>query len=254
MKSVQKIAFFVAVTVLFCAFFTQEANALISRGGAASQLNGTSSLGFGFAYTGSSQDDLNSAIDDANTGTAGGISTKDFGGTYELFANWIYRFDRSDYALVVRPSYVWASTTGSGASGSYDYKLSGFTIFPMFRIYPLENTFIHFFMQAGLGYGTLNGDITAGPASLKFKGSAFGAVGGIGADFCFTDVHCLTIEGNLRYLPIERNLSTGGTCSASNPIPGLSQCGDSAEVERNGKDLGTTLSGVQGILAYTMMF
>lgn len=109
-------------------------------------------------------------------------------------------------------------------------------------------------MQTGLGYGNLSGSITAGSRNLDFKGSAFGAMGGIGVEFCFTDSHCMTVEGNIRYMPIERNLSTGGSCSSASDIPGISQCGGSGEVERNNNDLQTTMSGVQGLIGYTMNF
>lgn len=255
MNSFGKIVLFIAATLLAWGLWTPEAFALSSgRSGRASSspmFTGDMALGIGLSYTSASQDDLNGAIDDANTSTTGGISTKNLGAAWELWVNWIYRLERSNYAVVFRPSYFTQSTTGSGNGGSYDYKLNGYTFFPMFRLYPLENSFIHFFMQGGLGYGALNGDIQAGANSLTFKGSAFGAVGGIGVDFCFTDVHCLTIEGNLRYLPIERNISTGGTCTN---MPGMSQCGNSSEVERNGNDLKTSMSGVQGIVGYTMMF
>jgi len=214
--------------------------------------SGTSSLGIGGGVTSSSQDDINGAIDDANTATSGGISTKNLGNAWEVFVNWVYRFDRSSSALVFRPSYFFVSTDGNGSDGSYDYKLDGFTFFPMYRLYALENLFIRFFFQGGLGYGVLNGDIQAGSKSFKFKGSAFGAVGGIGADFCFTESSCITIEGNLRYLPIERNLTTSGDC-ASLP-PGITQCGGTKEVERNNADLQTSMSGVQGLVSYTLHF
>jgi hypothetical protein len=138
--------------------------------------------------------------------------------------------------------------------GGYKYDLKGFTIFPMFRLYALENYFIKFYFQTGLGYGNLDGSISAPNGhSVDFKGGAFGAVGGIGVDFCFTDAHCLTVEGNMRYLPIERNLATGGNCSGGD-IPGVSQCGSGNEIERNGSDLKTTMSGIQGLIGYTMNF
>lgn len=220
-------------------------------GGGSGFFSGDHSLGVGFAYMGASQDDINGAIDDANTATTGGISTKNLGSGYEFFANWIIRFERSMYSIVLRPGYFTQSSTGSGNGQSYDYKLSGLTFFPMFRLTPLENDFIKFFMQMGLGYGSLSGDIKAAGQSIAFSGSAFGAVGGIGVDFCFTPSHCVTIEGNVRYLPIERNVASTG-CTGT--VPGLSQCGSGQEVERNSKDLQTTLSGVMGVLAYTLNF
>ena len=253
MKSLGKIVLFVTVTFLVWSLWAPEVYAAgISRGARSSapMFTGNMALGIGFSTVSASQDDLNSAIDAAHSADSS-VSTKSLGSAYEFFVNWIYHLDNSTYAFVFRPSYFMQSATGSGNAGSYDYKLTGYTVFPMMRIYPLENNFIHFFMQGGLGYGSLGGDIQAGASSLTFSGSAFGAIGGIGVDFCFTEVHCLTIEGNMRYLPIARNLSTGGTCTS---IPGISQCGNSSEVEHNSSDLSTTMSGIQGVVAYTMNF
>lgn len=239
-------------TLLFTSVFSlQEAQARVGRGGGGG-LSGDMFLGLGFSTVSADQKDLNGAIDDAVA--ADSVSTKNLGSAWEFYANWGVRFSGTSYAFVFRPSYFMQKTEGSGGSGSYDYSLTGYTVYPIFRLYPLENSFIKFYMQAGLGYGSLNGDITAGSKTLQFNGSAFGALGGIGVDFCFTESHCLTIEGNLRYMPIERNLTTGGTCSGGSDIPGVSQCGGSSEVERNGNDLRTTMSGVQGLVGYTMNF
>jgi hypothetical protein len=212
---------------------------------------GNMSLGVGFSSVSADQSDMNGAIDAA---VAAGATVKDLGSAMDFYADWSYRFSSSIFAIVFRPSYFTQSVSGSGASGSYDYSLSGYTLFPIFRFYPLENSFIKFYMHTGLGYGSLYGDITAGAKSLKFKGSAFGAIGGIGVNFCFVPSHCVTLEGNLRYLPIERNIASGGNCSASGDIPGVSQCGVSSEVERNSSDLKTTMSGVQGLVGYSFIF
>ncbi len=220
-------------------------------GGGSSFFSGDHSLGIGISNVSANQEDINKAIDDANTETAGGISTKNLGSGLEFFVNWIIRFERSMYSLVLRPGYFTQNATGSGNNQSFDYKFTGLTLFPMMRITPLENDFIKFFMQMGLGYGSLDGDVQAAGSSLKFSGSAFGAIGGLGVDFCFTGAHCLTIEGNVRYLPISRNSASAG-CAGS--IPGLSQCGTGQEVERAQSDLQTTLSGVMGVLAYTLNF
>jgi len=97
----------------------------------------------------------------------------------------------------------------------------------------------------------MTGEIKQGTGSMKFKGSAFGAMAGLGVDFCISESHCITVEGNLRYLPIERNLvtSTSGTFSA-----GLTGGASGAEVEFNNSDLSTTMSGLQGLVSYTMKF
>ncbi|UXR64448.1 hypothetical protein EZJ49_15375 [Bdellovibrio bacteriovorus] len=252
MRALNKVGLFLSTIVAVSVISVQDANAQrrFSRG---PSLSGDMSLGIGISTVSAGQNDMNSLIDAAGS-SAAAADTKDLGSAWEFYANWSYRFSSTMYAFVFRPSYFTQSTEGSGTDGSYDYKLTGFTVFPIFRIYALENSFIKFYMQTGLGYGSLNGEITAGTKNLDFKGSAFGAMGGIGVDFCFTEAHCLTVEGNLRYMPIERNLTTGGNCAAASDIPGVSQCGGNSEVERDGKDLATTMSGVQGLIGYTMNF
>ncbi len=255
MKTLGKASLFVIAVVAITFSILPEAHA--QRYGSYSRtkvnLAGDMSFGIGLSTVSSDQKDMNRLIDAASN--SANASTKDLGSAYDIWANFVYRMTASNYALVFRPSYFTQKTDGTGTGGNFDYELTGFTIMPMFRVYPLENSFIRFYMQGGLGYGSLEGSITAGAFNQDFKGSAFGAIGGIGAEFCFTDTHCLTVEGNLRYLPIERNVSTGGTCTAANDIPGLSQCGASGtELERNGKDLSTTMSGVQGLVGYTMYF
>ncbi|MCK6600052.1 MAG: hypothetical protein L6Q37_16930, partial [Bdellovibrionaceae bacterium] len=154
-------------------------------------------------------------------------------------------------ALVFRPSYFTQSATGSGATiGDYEHSLTGYTFFPLLRLYPLENDFIRFFMQAGVGFGYLKGKVKEGSSSMTYSGSNFGAQAGIGADFCFSPNHCVTIEGNMRYLPIERSIAD----SVSGTLTGFTQTELSREVEYDKNDLTTTLSGIQGVLAYTYIF
>ncbi|MEK2646577.1 hypothetical protein [Bdellovibrio sp. BCCA] len=250
MRTFNKVSLFLSTVLLFSVLSAQDAQAQRRFGGGRG-LSGDMALGIGISTVSAGQNDLNGAIDDA---VAAGANVKNLGSAWEFYANWSYRFSGTMYAFVFRPSYFMQKTDGSGPGGNYEYNLNGYTVFPIFRIYPLENSFIKFYMQTGLGYGSLNGSITAGSKNLDFKGSAFGAMGGIGVDFCFTDSHCLTVEGNLRYLPIERNISSGGNCSTGTDIPGIDQCGGSKEVERNGTDLRTTMSGVQGLIGYTMNF
>ncbi|MEN0057850.1 MAG: outer membrane beta-barrel protein [Bdellovibrio sp.] len=249
MRTLNKVGLFLSTILAVSALSIPDANAqrrFGSRG-----LGGDMALGIGLSTVSAGQDDLNGAIDDA---VDAGASIKNLGSAWEFYVNWSYRFSGTIYAFVFRPSYFMQKTDGSSPSGSYDYNLTGYTVFPIFRLYPLENSFIKFYMQTGLGYGSLSGEIKAAGKNLEFKGSAFGAMGGIGAEFCFTAAHCLTVEGNLRYMPIERNLTTGGNCSTGSDIPGISQCGGSSEVERGGSDLKTTMSGVQGLIGYTMNF
>lgn len=245
MIKLNKVSLFFSTLLLVSVLSAQDANA---RGGGGDNM----SIGLGISTVSAGQDDVNGAIDSAASTAA--ANTKNLGSAWEFYANWSYRFSGTMFALVIRPSYFTQSVEGSGTGGNFDYKLSGFTLMPMFRLYPLENSFIKFYMQTGLGYGSLNGSMTAAAKTLEFSGSAFGAMGGVGVDFCFTPSHCVSVEGNLRYMPIERNLASGGNCSASGDIPGISQCGSGNEVERNGNDLKTTMSGVQGLVGYTMNF
>ncbi|HEY8270086.1 MAG TPA: hypothetical protein VIG33_04310 [Pseudobdellovibrionaceae bacterium] len=210
---------------------------------------GGHSLEFGFGLLTAGQDDINTLIKTARV-SATTANTSDMGSAYELFAQYQYRFSGTMFSIAFRPSYITQSATGSGTDGSYNYKLSGFTVFPMFRLYPLENSFIKFYLQTGLGYGRMSGEVTEGAASISFAGSAFGALGGLGVDFCFTPDHCLSVEGNLRYLPIERNVASSATGSAA----GLSQATNGQEVEIGGGDLRTSMSGIQGSIAYTLNF
>lgn len=243
MRNFGRVGLFISAVIFASVLFTQEALAQRGRASSRPSLDGDMSLTLGVSTVSSVQDDLNGAARDT------GANVKDLNSAWEFVGNWGYRISGSMYSFILRPSYFMQSADGGG----YKYDMSGYTIFPMLRIYALENYFIKFFFQTGVGYGQLNGSITSPTQSLDFKGGAFGAMGGIGVDFCFTDAHCLTVEGNLRYLPIERNLTSGGSCT-NGSIPGISQCGGSSEVERNGSDLKTTMSGVQGLIGYTMNF
>lgn len=230
--------------VLFTTFFLIFSSASVFAKGA-----GGHSVGGSLIFISPAQDDMDTLIDRANS-RAGGISTDHFSQGYEFALNYQYRFGGTIFAMMFRPSYFTQKTEGSGTGGSFDYSLSGWTMFPMLRLYPLENSFIKFFMQMGLGYGQIYGEITEGSAGVKFKSSQFGAMGGLGAEFCFTKEHCLALEGNLRYLPYERNkpTSTSGT-----PASG-SFDGTGSEVEVDGADMFSTMSGVQATLGYQYYF
>lgn len=198
------------------------------------------SLNFGLGLNTANQKDVNQWVD--SLGYAG---TKNVGSGYEFFAAYEYRFSSSMFALHFRPSYYTASASGGGVDAS----MSGLTFFPMLRLYPLENKFMKFFMQIGLGAGMLttklSNSTTGGSGS--YGGSAFGAVAGLGAQFCFTDAHCMLVEGNARYLPMERNSGTGTTLGGQ-----ITQF--NGELELNNSDLATTLSGIQGSIGYVLNF
>ena len=227
---------FVVAALLLCSSFAEAQR----RGGRGA--SGDVKFNIGLALTTADQTDLNKAMDTANTNLGG--TAKNFGSAYEFFGSYIYRFDRSMYSFVFRPSYM--------MQNSGDYKLSGFTAFPMLRLTPLENSFIKFFMQGGVGYGSLSGEWKNSADNFQFKGSAFGATAGIGVDFCVFESSCITIEGNARYLPIERNVvSSSSACTTTN---GFDQCDGGQELEAGSSDVKTTMSGIQGAIAWTFGF
>lgn len=201
----------------------------------------THSFGVGLITTTPSQDDLDSHIAAVNAAT--GTSKEKFGSGLELYTHYTYRFSSSMFALQFRPSYFMQEAG--------DYSLKGFTVFPLVRIYPLENNFIKFYLQTGLGYGRLNGEISQNSSSVSFSGGAFGALFGLGANFCFAANHCVGLEGNFRYLPIERNIvsSVSGSPGQFSTAPAADQ-----ELEIDNHDVKTTMSGIQGGLSYNFMF
>lgn len=220
---------------LFFVLFSFEQAQAQSRGGRAT----AHSLGFSLSLTGGNQSDVNSWVGSLNQ-----VGTKELGSAYEFMFDYQYRFSRSMFAFLARPTYYTQSADGGGVSSA----LTGYTLFPMLRIYPLENSFIQFFLQMGLGYGSVNLDLSQSGVTGSYSNSAFGALGGIGANFCFTSNHCLVVEGNLRYLPIQRltgsaNGSLGGNITQT-----------AGELEKENVDLGVTLSGVQGIIGYRLVF
>ncbi|MGZ5279742.1 MAG: hypothetical protein ACXWC9_07370 [Pseudobdellovibrionaceae bacterium] len=202
------------------------------------------SLGFGVVLTTPGQEDLNTVIDEINASESRAINK--LGTAYELTSYYQYRFSSSMFALQFRPSYFTQSATGS----SYDTKLTGFTFFPMVRMYPLENNFIHFFMQTGVGYGRMTGTMSGPNGSVDWVGGAFGAMAGMGAEFCFTDAHCVIVEGNVRYLPIERNIVSGTSGTPS----GFDTITNDGELENGNMDVKSSMSGIQGALHYQLNF
>ena len=75
-------------------------------------------------------------------------------------------------------------------------------------------------------------------------------VGGLGAEFCFTSSHCMTVEGNVRYLPIVRTIVDSNSSAGTNGHDGAN--GD--EYEYGNSDVGLSLSGIVGTLGYTFRF
>ncbi len=223
------------------------------KGGKGAFTGGAFSMGVGISLLTAEQNGLNNMIAAAKSSAPGGnVTTGDLNTGYEASAQFTFHFSNNLVALQLRPAYFTQSTTGSGSDGNYDYKLTGFSFFPLVRIIPLSNDLIDFYIQAGLGYGQLNGDITNGPRSASFKGSGFGTQIGLGADFCFFPEHCIGIEGNYRYLPLSRNIVSSSTAAA--PY-GASQSISGRELEdASGNDVATTMSGIIGNVNYTFNF
>jgi hypothetical protein len=214
---------------------------------------GNHSIGANLIFASPSQDDLDTLIASANT-AAGGITTKPMGQGYEFALQYMYKFSGSMFALLFRPSFFTQNSKGTATSGAkYNYELMGWTLFPIFRMTPLENSFMKFYLQIGLGYGRLTGKIRENDTAMEFSGGNFGGLTGLGAEFCFFGDHCFNLEGNFRYLPFERNKATSVSSGAwSSNITGPSASGE--EVEMNNRDLGTTLSGIMATLGYTFYF
>ena len=204
----------------------------------------THALGIGAILMSPSQDDLGASIDAFNAANGTAISKPST--AYEGFIQYSYRFPSTMFALVIRPSYFTQTTSGNGSS----YALTGYTIFPMLKLYPLENNFIHFFLQTGVGYGSLTGKINHPNSSLTFSGGGFGALVGLGAEFCFTESQCLAVEGNLRYLAIPRSVASASTGNSSE----FSQATSGSELEFANNDVKNTMSGIQGGLGYIFNF
>jgi len=199
------------------------------------------SVGGYLGTAGASQTDINTVI--TTTGSSAGRLTSGL----EFSGFWQYRFS-SMFAMHLRTSYFTQSESG----GANEYSMTGFTFFPMLRIYLLESKFVKFFTQVGVGWGFSNGEIKEGTGDVKFSGSNMGNSLGLGSEFCFgRGNHCVVVEGNVRFLPFDRNTvdSSSGTFSS-----GIDQFGAGQELELNGKDLGTTFSGIVGNIGYAYYF
>lgn len=243
--------FIVALVGLHVLCFSISAHALKKKGGRGAFAGGSVSAGFGVGLTNADQSGLNTMIGVANNSTASSIGN--LGSGLEFMGHLTFRFSNNLVAFQIRPTYFQMSTSGNGTSGSHNYDLTAFTLFPIVRLIPLTNDIIDFYIQGGLGWGKLSGSITNdGSRKASFSGSNFGMQVGLGADFCLVPDHCFGVEGNYRYLPIERNIVS----SASGSLPhGASQATTDRELEDlNGSDVGTSLTGISGILTYTFNF
>ncbi len=210
------------------------------------QKKGGSFLGVGGGITTATQTDIN------NYFTSLANNSKDAGTALEGYGQYGYRINGSMIALIFRPSYF-----SQSASGTAKASLTGYTAFPMLRLYPLENKFMKFMIQFGAGYGSLSGKIDNGSSTVSFKGAAFGAQAGLGADFCITDHHCISVEGNLRYLPIMQNIvsntsgNMGGTIGTPINSGELEYTATGAASDTN---VTTNMGGITALVGYAYYF
>lgn len=244
----------IQVLVLFFIFsvFIVQPEALAAgkkRGGRGAFAGGSLSFGLGYSFSTAEQDGLNQVINNAKV--ANSATTSELSSATEYIGFATFTFSNNFVALQLRPTLFQQSESGNGTGGNYNYDLNGFTLFPLVRIIPLSNDIIDFFIQGGLGYGKLSGKITNGPTEASFSGTDFGAQVGLGANFCFWPEHCFGVEGNYRYLPIQRNIITSSNGVVSNNI---TQVANGSELEVSGNDVETKLTGISGILTYTYNF
>lgn len=239
----------------FAFLFMSNSSAWAARGGggaAASLSGGSMAMGLMAGIVNTSQDDMNTLITRANQ-RAGGISTGQLNQAYEGSAFFMDRISGSMFALQLRPSYFYQSQTGTDSSGNaYNYSVKGFTIFPMLRMYPLENDLMKFYMQIGMGYGQITGEINEGSAVASFTSGGFGSMVGMGAEFCLTPSSCFNFEGDYRYLTFSRSISSGsaGTFATGS----LTQYAKGQEIEMDASDLATRMGGLMFMMGYTYWF
>jgi hypothetical protein len=228
-------------------------------GGAAGALmGGTTAIGIYGGVVNASQDALNSMQQSANL-RQGGISTGQLNQAYEIAPALTYRFSGSIYALQIRPSYFYERADGQSNIGQFTYGVTGWTVFPMLRMYPLENQFMKFYMQVGIGYGEASGMISEGVSGgtnnhVTFGSGAFGTMVGMGADFCLTANSCIAFEGNYRYLQFIRNIVSNSSGSFNTSGGSLSQWGKGQELELNNNDVAINMGGLMFMAGYTYWF
>lgn len=218
---------------------------LISIPASAQFFEGTFSLGIAGGITATSQGDINELQSRANARAT--ISAGSLGNAYEAAGIFQYRYNGSFVALQFRPTYFYQNEDGSAAAGgSYEYGVSGYTIFPVVKFHMLESDVMKFYSQLGIGYGVASGVVKEDTAKVEFSGGDLGYMAGLGAEFCFTQAHCFMVEGNYRFLVIDRvtSDSNSGTFASGS----ISQA--QGEVEYDNRDLKVDLSGIQGFVGY----
>lgn len=237
----------IAISALL--LFSTHSEAAKKRGGKGVFGGGSLSLGFGIGFATADQSGINDIIKNAKATNQ--ATTSELSSAMEYSLQPTFTFSNGLVAIQIRPTIFTQSQSGTGSAGSYNYSLSGYTVFPLVRIIPLSNDIIDFYIQAGLGYGKMDGKMTNGPSEIEFSGSNFGTQAGLGANFCFLPDHCIGVEGNYRYLPVQRNITSSASGGLSNNI---TQATKDSELEVDGSDMLTTFSGISGTVSYTYNF
>src|SRR4051812_34950439 len=119
---------FFRISICFAALIALAPFAQGARGGGLS--GGESQFGLVAGVSQSAQDQINTLISRANSrSTSGPVNTPALNSAWELGLQYGYRFSGTMFAMIVRPTYFFENATGSGKDGSYNYGVTGFTIF-----------------------------------------------------------------------------------------------------------------------------
>lgn len=250
------VKFVSSIAIIMCLNATAKA---ARSGGGFSLGGGEMQFGILGGVTNASQDQMNTLITRANARTSEGpISTPAMNSAYELALQLGYRFSGTMFVGILRPSYFYQKANGSSSigAGDYNYGVTGFTLFPILRMIPLENEFLKFFFQFGLGYGRAETSIQEGANNLSATGDAFGTTLGLGTEFCITASQCVSVEANYRYLFMERNIASSASGSTWGGSAGnsLSRHSQNQEVELDNDDLAIKMGGLQFLAGYVIHF
>ncbi len=207
--------------------------------------------GFSFFAIGgfntANQDDMNTLIKDAVSDVS--ATTAQLENAYEVGVGVQYRFP-TYLSVSLRPLFFFESSSGAASGTDYNYSMVGYNIGLIFKFYPLESDMFKMYFNTGIVYGNLGGTVKEDDHSVKFNGSGLGYQLGLGTEICFAKIHCVTMEGNYRILPINRSTvnSLSGSARAGTVI---TQDGAGKEFEINGTDFASTMTGVQAIVGYS---
>ena len=204
---------------------------------------GSMSVGAMGGFVNSEQTHMNTLRARANARTANG--TSDLTKAYEFgpFIQW--RAGMLGFQL--RPSYF----TQDESDGAYEYKTSGYTVEAHFKLYPLESQDVKLFFETGVAYGSQKTVIKEDTFTVNAEGSNLGYLIGLGVEICW-GMHAIVLEAGWRYLPIERNIVTSSTGTPASDS--VSQYAPHQELEYDGRDLSTNMSGTKMMVGYAFNF